>query len=527
MTTATDAAVLVLLDTAAGETGREIPFGSGLHSTRAEYALLLIGTRGWRADLATGEVSELPAGSVATDPSGWTNAVEAAVDRSLIGGDVIGVAAAVGRANEAGDALANVANVAFRGEEPVRENWDKQQALALLDGSIDPFFATVDTAALTAGRQRALDPRRAASTSACSAPPRRSRARAARTGSCSPTACWIPTDYEAGTRAPLQFWLHWRGGNHNSVGNVAPRALQDLGESRGALVVSPRGRGSSSWYVGRGQVDIEDVWRDVHATFTVDRARTYVAGHSMGGWGSFLLTITHPDWFAAALPASPPVTQGAWTGVDFENCDEYSFDEYSPCYIQANGGDARAQHTRRLLENTRHVPYAIYAGVEDELVPYTGVARQVERLQELGYRYRFYSFLTQEHYGPPIWDQWGEGARYMDNFTRPENPAQVTYKRDMPFERAIETVNSGGLELDFSFDSAYWMSNLQPTDAEAGVASFDGRSLAIADAPHIAAPDAGGPAAPDNAGPYAMVGQQWLTIRSPRSRRRRTPSPRT
>ncbi len=512
MTSPTDAAVLVLLDTAPGDTERAVPFGSGLHSSRAEYALLLCGARGWRADLATGEITELPAGSVATDPSGWTNALEAAVDRSLLGSSgsgTIGVAAATGAADAGGDGLANVANVAFRGDEPVRENWDKQQALALLDGSIDDFVATTDLAALGAGANERWIPTRGFHERVFRSTETVAR-ESGEDGILQPYGVWVPTGYKASTAAPMQLWLHWRGGNHNSVGNVAPRVLQDLGEARGALVVSPRGRGSASWYVGRGQVDLEDVWRDVHATFTVDRARTYVAGHSMGGWGSFLETVIHPDWFAAALPASPPPTQGAWTGADFENCDEYTYDEYSPCYIQANGGDARAEHTRRLLENVRHVPYAMYAGVEDELVPFTGVARQAQRLQELGYRYRLYAFLTQEHYGPPIWDQWGEGARYMDRFTRPENPARVTYKRDMPFERAIERVNSGGLTLEFSFDHAYWMSGLQPVDATDGVAGFDGRSLAIADPAHLVMPEAGGPAAPDNAGPYAMAGQQWI-----------------
>jgi hypothetical protein len=512
MTAESDAAVLVLLDTVPGDAEHTVPFGSGLHTSRADHALLLAGDRGWRADLATGEVTELEAGSVATDPSGWTNTVEAAVDRSLLGaadGRSIGVAVATGRADAEGDGLANVANVAFRAAEPVRENWDKLQALALLDGTIDAFFAGADLGALQSGASERWTP-----TTGFHERVFRSTESVAREsgedGILQPYGVWIPSAYEPGSDAPLQLWLHWRGGNHNSVGNVAPRALQDLGEARGALVVSPRGRGSASWYVGRGQVDLEDVWRDVHETFSVDRARTYVAGHSMGGWGSFLQTIIHPDWFAAALPASPPVTQGAWTGVDFENCDEYSFDEYSPCYIQANGGDARAEHTRRLLDNVRHVPYAMYAGVEDELVPFTGVALQGERLRDLGYRYRLYAFTTQEHYGPPIWDQWGEGARYMDRFTRPENPARVTYKRDMPFERAVERVNSGGVELDFSFDHAYWMSGLRPADPVDGVARVDARSLAIADEAPLVAPDAGGPAAPDNTGPYVMTGQQWL-----------------
>ena len=56
----------------------------------------------------------------------------------------------------------------------------------------------------------------------------------------------------------------------------------------------------------------------------------------------------------------------------------------------------------------------------------------------------------------------------------PQNPSRVTYIRDMPFERATETIQSDEVPFSFSFDRAYWMSRLEPADPEAGVASFDG-----------------------------------------------------
>ncbi len=111
-------------------------------------------------------------------------------------------------------------------------------------------------------------------------------------------------------------------------------------------------------------------------------------------------------------------------------------------------------------------------------------------------------------------DQWTEAAAYLQQFARPENPAHVTYKRDMPFERATETVQSGGFTLNFDFDSAYWMSHLEPTDLEDGTASFDGKSLAIAAAPYEVVPDDGGPTAPGTTGPYFYEGLQWLELPS-------------
>ena len=509
-------ALLVLLDSG-GEPSEavDVPFGAGIRTTRAEKALLLIENRGWIADLASKAVVELPPGSVATNDSGWDNAVEARVSRELLG-DVQSVAAATGLADPGADQLkdlglgANLANVAFRTDEPVRDWWDKRQALTLHEGTIDPFFQAVALRRLRSGATERWTPgpgyHERIFTSSAEISEERSRE-----GVLQHYGVYIPSDYSAGERSPLQFWLHWRGGSANAGAALAPKIFHELGESVQTIVVSPRGRGTSRWYVGKGHVDFREVWRDVHRTFTVNRDRTYVAGHSMGGWGSFLLTILYPDRFAGALPASPPVTQGMWTGLDFAGCDDYEAGGYTPCYGGANDGDARVQHTRRLLENVRHVPWAIFHGAADELVPVSGVTRQVERLVQLGYRHRYYLFPAQEHYGPPITDEWGEGARYLHQFERPRNPARVTYIRDMPFERATETIQSDDVPLSFSFDRAYWMSRLEPADTEAGVAKFDGTSAAIPEEPYTAIPEAGGPAALGQTGPFVMTGIRWLT----------------
>ena len=509
-------ALLVLFD-ADGEAGEPVtvPFGAGIETTRADRALLLVEDRGWLADLRTGVVETLPAGSVATNASGWANAIEARVPRSVLG-EVHAIAAGTGLADPGADTLkdlglgANLANVAFRTAEPVRDWWDKRQALALHAGTIDEFFQEVRLGRLRAGASERWTPGPGYHERVFRSSENISEERG-REGILQHYGVYLPSSYAAGAAAPLQFWLHWRGGTANAAAALAPKIFHELGEGVDTIVVSPRGRGTSRWYVGKGHVDFRQVWRDVHRRFAVDSDRTYVAGHSMGGWGSFLLTILYPDRFAGALPASPPVTQGMWTGLDFAGCDDLEAGGYTPCYGGANDGDARVQHTRRLLENVRHVPWAIFHGAADELVPVSGVTRQVERLVQLGYRHRYYLFPAQEHYGPPVTDEWQEGARYLHGFERPANPPRVTYIRDMPFERATETIQSDEVPLSFSFDRAYWMSRLEPADAEAGAATFDGTSAAIAAEPHTALPEAGGPAAPGQTGPYVMTGLRWLT----------------
>ena len=523
MTAASRTALLVLADTAPGEEPREIPFNSGISSSSAEFAIFLSAAGGSVTDLAAGTTAALPAGAIAVDPSGYANAIEAAIPLDAIGSPpTLRLAVASGTASESGDGFAhlnietandtphaNLANVAFRFDEPVRVWFERKQALALHFGSIDEFFVEVDASKLASGVNETYEPgpgyhdRIFVSSD-------RVATESGRNGLLQHYGLYLPESFDAAAASPLQWWLHWRGGNAHTAAGVAPRIFKHFGDDSDTIVVSPSGRGTGRWYVGKGHVDFLEVWADVFDTFTIDRDRVYVTGHSMGGWGSYLLTLLYPDRFAAAAPYAGPVTQGAWTGADFQGCDEFQYDDYTPCYIAANGSNPRDQHTRKLLENARHVPYAIMHGTSDELVPYSGVARQAERLFQLGYRFRFYTYPGYEHYSHPVMDQWTEAARYMHGFTRDNNPARVTFKRDMPFEIATERVQSDGLALDFEFDSAYWLSELTAVDGERGSALFDGRSLAIAEEPHLVAPDTGAPTGPGTTGPYVITGQQWL-----------------
>ncbi|MGH7822885.1 MAG: prolyl oligopeptidase family serine peptidase [Candidatus Binatia bacterium] len=524
MTAAGQTAVLLLADTLPVDPVYAVPFASGLTTARADVAILLAGNQGWVADLGGGGITELAAGSVVTNPAGYDNAVEAVLPRSLLEGPggVLEIALAAGGLGPLDvDQIATladlgvgarVANVAFRPNERVRIFWEMQQALALGAGSIDPFFAAIDLAKLTTGATETWVPgpgyhdRIFLSSEAISD---EAREQSHPQGVFQHYGVYLPAAYDPDAAAPLQFWLHFRGGLAHTPATVAPRIMQDYGEDVGTIVVSPSGRGTSRWYVGKGHADFLEVWDDVHATFTIDANRVYVSGHSMGGFGSYLMTVLYPDRFAAGMPVAGPVTQGAWTGLDFEGCDDLAYEDgedvNTPCYVSVNGGRGRDQHTRRMLENLRHVPLGIFQGALDELVPVSGVTRQVEELVRLGYRHRYYLFPTYEHYSHPVVDEWEEGVRYLHGFVRDPDPPRVTYLRDMRFERAVEEVQSDGDPLSFDFDRAYWMSELEPVDPEDGVARFDGWSLRRYDVGGSFL-EAGGPASEGQTGPYVMTG---------------------
>jgi len=507
----TDGALLLLLDTAPGETERTVPFNSGLKTTKGDVAVLISRDRTEAVDLATG--AKLADGEAAYAPDGYDNAIEARIPAAALGGaSQFGLAAAAGLADAAGlktlgdaesnPSAVNVANVAFRSEEPAREWWDRRQALALYENSMDEFFAQADLHRMSAGATERYVPgtgyHEAIFTSTADI-----SEESGDKGIIQRYGVYLPQGYDGSRAAPTQFWLHFRGGTAHVAAHVVPGVFWDMGEEHRSIVITPHGRGTSGWYVGKSGVDIEQVWKDTHERFAIDRDRTYVSGHSMGGYGSWLLSVMHPDWFAGALPASPPATQGAWTGLDAEGCD-------SPCFIQANGGDARAQLTYPLLDNLREVPVAIYHGAEDELVPSTGVTVMAKKLQDLGYRNRYYLFHGQEHYGPPAIDQWAEGTNYLRRFVRNPNPQQVTYIRSMVFENAIERVNApAGVGIDFDLSHAYWMRGLEAVDGAKGIARFDGASLGLSAEPHTTFPEADAGPKPGNGAPYTMTGQAW------------------
>ncbi len=518
LATANETGLLLLVDLGGGSIDRAVPFNTGLRTTRADLAVLVAGTSGWVADLGTGAVTPLGAGSVATDPTAFNNAIEARIPRAALHlgatAGTLRIAAGTGPFDAAKNAFAdtglpsNLANVAFRAAEPVREWFEKQQAFSLYAKTIDPFFANVDIARVLRGATERFVPGPGYHERVFISKAQASEG--SRDGIWQPYGLFLPKAFAEGKTLPLQFWLHWRGGTAHSAGTATPDIFRQLGEKQNTIVVAPRGRGTSSWYVGAGHVDVLEVYEQVTSSFAIDLNRVYLAGHSMGGWGSYLFAITHPDLFAAALPASPPQTQGLWTGLDFEGCDGYTAGDYNLCYSPTDDGRARDQAVVKMIGNLRNLPVAVFQGMADELVWYPGVARTSLTLTQIGYRNRLYSFPTQEHYGPPVWDQWKDAATYLHSFVRNPNPPRVTFRRDMLFERAVEEIRTQGAKLSFDFDRAYWMSELIPANNVSAAATFDGRSLAIPQAPYLEVPEVGGPAAIGNTGPYLMTGLRWL-----------------
>lgn len=423
-------------------------------------------------------VNDLGAGGP-QNPDGFGGVIEASVPRVLLertrdkvlvtrwrlwaGAGVWDPDAASWRAPVAPEPGPRVLNLAFRGGvEPLRPWMDEAQAFELrsaYDASSDGvarlserFSVVVDVASLAGGthetwrvrpghhvrifESRVTDGQRNGSPHPVPEAGPVSRRQ--------PYGLYVPTTYEPILPSPATLWLHWRGPGEHQAAYYAPNMVRELGEARRNVLISPRGRGSSGWYVGDSQIDVLDAVADAYAFLHLDPDRLYVAGHSMGGWGAYLLSMLYPDRFAGAMAVSAPPVLGQWA---------YPLQPGSP----QNGRPLYTTHP--LIGNARHVPTAILHGTNDPLVPVGGVVEQARGYLDRQQPHRLHLFAGYEHYTFPILDEWHLGASWLGNRSRPVSPARVTYVR-MP---CLDPVQWSPLYAERA-DAAYWVSAIRVYD---------------------------------------------------------------
>lgn len=484
--------VVVLADTddGAGMQGIE----AGLTTSIFDRALVLRDDSVTAINLVTGASVPLgPRHAAAANAAGYANALEARLPRVLLERPDGKLRVAVFTARADGARLVP-ANVAYRFDEPVAIFNERAQALALFAGSVDPFLKQISVADLAAGRTQTARPGFGYHERQFVSGANISRESDTEEGRLQPYGVFVPSAPRVNTlnQARLTFWTHYRGGKAHSGAAWTPRLFWQLGEEQGNVVVSPRGRGTSTWYTTRAHQDFFEVFADVAGTtalsqyagenlppdheftesglFFVDPARVYISGYSMGGFATYLFAGLYPDLFAAGYSTSGAVTQGAWTGLgpDADYCTEpragFDGDSATACFVEANDGRANAQLNYRILDNTRYVPITIHHGTNDELALTPGALRMGALLAELQYQYDATTFLGYEHFTQAIIDEWRDGARYLNLHARPENPRAVTYKVVPALVEAVNEVQlkgwNGNAPFAFNPDGAYWVDGL-------------------------------------------------------------------
>ncbi|HKH61506.1 MAG TPA: alpha/beta hydrolase-fold protein [Flavitalea sp.] len=145
-------------------------------------------------------------------------------------------------------------------------------------------------------------------------------------------AVYLPPDYESSQRSyPVLYLLH--GGGDDQTGwvqfgevlTIADKAIKE-GSATAMIIVMPDANTGQRGYFNdiRGQWKYEDFFFQefmpfVEKTYRIKTDKRYraISGLSMGGGGSFMYALHHPELFSAACPLS--ASTGPITVEDMKN----------------------------------------------------------------------------------------------------------------------------------------------------------------------------------------------------------------
>lgn len=140
------------------------------------------------------------------------------------------------------------------------------------------------------------------------------RAYQASDGKLFPYRLYVPRSYD-GAATPLVVMLHGALGDERYYfsGLFDPAVIKGEADRRGYILVGVNGRGR----FGSSQEDVFEVINAVTRDYKIDASRIYLTGHSMGGFGVWVVASSKPELFAAIAPVSggPPAQGDALTAL--------------------------------------------------------------------------------------------------------------------------------------------------------------------------------------------------------------------
>jgi hypothetical protein len=171
----------------------------------------------------------------------------------------------------------------------------------------------------------------------------------------------------------------------------------------------------------------------------------------MGGYGTYKLASQFPDLFSRANPVVGPPGLGIWV----------------PPGPPQPGGDA--SNTNRMIPSVRNIPFLIWDGTADELVPVASAVAQAQTFDDLEYRYAFDLFNGADHFALAVNDQYKPAAKFLGTHVVNRNPSHVTYV----VNPTMDFANAGTVA-----DHAYWLRGLKLRDGsgDAPIGQVDARS---------------------------------------------------
>lgn len=200
-----------------------------------------------------------------------------------------------------------------------------------------------------------------------------------------PYRLFLPADYNESYAYPVVLFLHGAGerGSDNSshLKNVVQKLFDDPSSPfYQCILICPQCPSEAQWvdtpwsngnyFVNRTPLSKPlgaalELLDSLMETYSINPARQYVMGISMGGFGTWDLLMRYPDRFAAAIPICG--------GADTSYADE--------------------------LVN---IPIQTFHDSTDTIVPYSGTSLMVKAIERAGGE--LITFTTTNQYGHGVWD---------------------------------------------------------------------------------------------------------------------------
>ena len=222
-------------------------------------------------------------------------------------------------------------------------------------------------------------------------------------GTVQPHTVFVPAN--AGPHPPLVVAL--RDVDQNETTLFESTRLAERCAARGWVALCPSGRGTSG-YMTIGERDVLEALAATREALPVDGRRLYVTGLGMGGTGAWLLSLRHPDLFAAAA-----IVSGYG---DFDQPGLFEFLGYQlaeePWYA--------AHNPARLVKRGLTTAFRIAHGECDAVVSPVHARVLHARLQELEVEHE-YRLDPQGDHGTRFFDD--ELAASLEFFGRQARPA--------------------------------------------------------------------------------------------------------
>lgn len=217
-------------------------------------------------------------------------------------------------------------------------------------------------------------------------------------------AVYLPPDYESSKRSyPVLYLLHGGGDDHTGwvqfgeVQHIADKAIRE-GTATPMVIIMPDANTGQRGYFNdpKGVWNYEDFFFKefmpyVEKKYRIKTDKRYraVAGLSMGGGGSFIYALHHPELFSSACPlsaaAGPLTVEDAKTWLSRRSDKTYTDAEIESYYNQYS---TLALLDTLKVEDIRTVRWYIDCGDDDFLFEGNALVHIAMRKKEIKHEYR-------------------------------------------------------------------------------------------------------------------------------------------